>query len=92
MEIKVDYEDNLKLERLQYEVNARQSLLAYLIQLDIQKNDKFEKYHKEYLNFFTEYEKAKEQLIKKYIINNQNEKIKNWSLDFESQILTIEFY
>lgn len=88
MEIKVDYEDNLKLEKLQYEVSARQNLLAYLIQSDIDpNNEKFNKYHKEYLNFFKEYEKAKKQLTNKYIKDDKN---KQWSLDFETQILTIK--
>lgn len=89
MEIKVDYEDSLKLEKLQYEVNARKSLLAYLIQLDIQKNDKFEKYHKEYLDFFTQYEKAKKYITDKYI---PKDKINNseWELNFETQILTVK--
>ena len=87
MKIKIPEKDTIELEKLYYETNARSSLLAYLIQLDIDNNDKFEKYHKEYLQFYEKYEKAKKEFEQIYIPDPTN--IKKWDLDFNTSILTI---
>lgn len=90
MEIKVDYKDSLELEKLQYEVFVRQNILIFLIQMNSNKKDNFNKIHKEYINFYQKYEKAKRNLEYIYL-KNINRNFNSWDLNFNTQILTVNF-
>ena len=76
-----------KIEALQYEVRARQDLITtYLDSRANISNARYEEYHKEYLNYFIQYEKAKKELVDKYVGPNKN----SWNLDFNTRELTIQ--
>ena len=83
MEIKVDYKDSLELEKLQYEVFVRQNILIFLIQMNSNKKDNFNKIHKEYINFYQKYEKAKRNLEYIYL-KNINRNFNSWDLNFNT--------
>ena len=83
MEIKVDYKDSLELEKLQYEVFVRQNILIFLIQMNSNKKDNFNKIHKEYINFYQKYEKAKRNLEYIYL-KSINRNFNSWDLNFNT--------
>lgn len=79
-----------ELEALQYDVQSRQSILAYMIEMDnnIQSNS-FKEYAKEYQDIYIKYQMKKKELENLYIrpkILNPNK----WNLDFYTGELTIE--
>lgn len=76
-----------KIEALQYEVESRKDLISYIIANGLVINgDQFEKYQTEYKNYFAEYNKAKQEMIDKYIGDNSI----HWNLQFKTKELTIE--
>lgn len=84
------------IQSLQYEVEARKNILKDIMNDDngfANYNEKtFDKYHKEYVKFFVEYETAKEELQKIYV-KDYIEKYSNvsWNLDFATHELTITY-
>lgn len=77
-----------KIEALQYEVESRKDLIAFILSNDMKTNSiQFEKYNKEYLEFFKKYNLAKQELVNKYFPNIQ---YSHWNLDFSSRIVTVE--
>jgi hypothetical protein len=76
------------LERLQYEVQARKNIIGYMLESNI-KNECFEQYHAEYLDFFTKYEKKKHE-VEIFYVKPAKSNAKNWNLDFNSGELTID--
>lgn len=78
------------LERLQYEVQSRQSIIVYMINngMDIS-TDNFKTYQNEYTDYLKQYENKKYEVEVKYVYPN-NKKAKNWNLDFASGELIIE--
>ena len=76
------------LERLQFEVQARQNLIGYMFNNNI-KSEVFDQYHAEYLDFFKQYEKKKSEVEMLYVKPVFPE-AKQWELDFETGELTID--
>ena len=76
------------LERLQFEVQARQNIIGYMFSNNI-KSEVFDQYHAEYLDFFKQYEKKKSEVEMLYVKPVFPE-AKQWELDFETGELTID--
>ena len=79
-----------ELERLQYEVDSRKSILSYMISSDMNINsDGFNIYQNDYLNSYKAYNNKKRDVEIKFIkpiIKNP----KSWRLDFVTGELIIE--
>lgn len=87
--IKIDDETVLKIEQLQYEIESRKDVIAQALSGTINmRNDMFKKYHTEYQEYYKKYNKAKSEMVAKYMKGTEYEG-KAWNLDFESQELTI---
>ena len=82
-----------ELERLQNEVQSRQSIIAYMISSGVDiKSASFQEYQREYFDYFKKYDKKKEEVRLTYIAPNLTDEeaaTKNWTLDFASGELTI---
>lgn len=77
------------LEALNYEVSSRKDLLSYLIQQGVQPAEPaFQAYHKEFQDFFIQYETAKSELEKVYV-KPLGDGL-TWSLDFATKELTVQ--
>ena len=76
------------LERLQFEVQARQNIIGYMLNNNI-KSETFDQYHTEYINLFRQYEKKKLEVEMLYV-KPTCPTAKNWNLDFASGELTID--
>lgn len=89
-QVKVTPEESLELEKLHYEINARQGLLSYMMTM-MQKdnNDAFQKYHNEYIDLSKQYEKLKLAISQKYVMPIYPDKKVTWNLDFDTCELTI---
>lgn len=72
------------IESLQYEVNARKDLCAFMIDHGMMESESFRKYHDEYIKCNAEYNVAKNTLTKEYGIKG------SWNLDFDTRELTYE--
>lgn len=82
----VDEALSTKIEALQYEVESRKEIIAQMVGGSlVVKNDQFNRYHDEYKQFFIEYNRAKQELIDAYNLQNYT-----WNLDFKTRQLTIE--
>lgn len=82
----VDEALTAKIEALQYEVESRKDIIAQILSGSLTvKGDHFKRYHEEYQQFFIDYNKAKQELIDAYNLQD-----KAWNLDFRSRQLTIE--
>ena len=76
------------LERLQFEVQARQNIIGYILNNDI-KSETFDQYHAEYIDLFRQYEKKKLEVETLYVKPALPTATK-WELDFETGELTID--
>lgn len=72
------------IEALQYEVNARKDLCAFMIDHSMMDSPQFERYHKEYIECNIKYNAAKDQLTKMFNVKGP------WNLEFETRELTYE--
>lgn len=80
------------LERLQYEVESRKQILAYIINKDVDfLNQFFNKYYDEYIYFFIEYNLMKNDFEKKYLKNIIDKNFIKWSLDFNTREVVVSY-
>lgn len=77
---------NNYIEALQYEVNARKDLCAFMIDRGMGESEQFKKYHKEYIECSVQYNAAKQSLMEMYNLKQGT----NWNLKFETRELTYE--
>lgn len=79
--------DEINLERLQYEIDAKKDLLTWMLSSNTI-SDRIEAYEKEYQNTFIEYQKAKHLFENKYVrtaMPNDASQLISWNLDFETR-------
>lgn len=90
--VKVENQELVNLiESLQYEVNARKELISFMLSTDMSMDTHaFERYNKEYMDFYIQYNEAKNQLQKMYVYTAVENPI-SWNLDFETSEITITF-
>lgn len=90
--IKVENQELINLiEALHYEVNSRKDLIAFMLNSDMRTDTAaYERYNKEYMEFYIQYNKAKNKLEEMYVRTAVKNPI-NWNLDFETGEVTIEY-
>ena len=77
------------IESLQYEVNARKNLVAFCLERNMSlDNETYKKYHKEYVDYTAQFELAKKEMEKEYILPKYPKA--KWALDFSTHTLSIE--
>lgn len=88
--LKMDEEITNKLEALNYEVNSRKEIIAFMLGSDYVNSDAFVKYQDEYQKFFIEYQTAKQVLEDTYVrpLLEDGQTV-TWNLDFTTGELTI---
>ena len=90
--VKIEDQEFVNLiEALHYEVNSRRDLLSYMLNSDMRTDTAaYEKYNREYMEFFVKYTQAKNKLEEIYV-RTAVEKPLNWNLDFETGEVTVEY-
>lgn len=79
------------LEALGYEVGSRKDLLSYMISAGVKPSDEaFQAYHKEYQEYFIQYEAAKSAFEKEFVEPLAPGRRLTWNLDFATRRLTVE--
>lgn len=89
--IELNRETRDYIQSLQYEVDARKDIIAFMIDRGMDINSEtFKKYQKEFAEFLVQYNTAKDEISNMYVIPTlqENEKV-TWSLDFETSIITV---
>jgi len=74
------------VEGLQYEMESRKDLLAFMIGRDIM-SESFNKYHEEYLEYYSQFQAAKNFIANSYCTEDN---IVSWNLNYNLQTLEIE--
>ena len=90
--IKIENEEFVNLiEALHYEVNSRKDLIAYMLNSNMRTDtEAYEKYNREYREFYIQYNEAKNKLEEMYV-RTAVENPTSWNLDFETGEVTIEY-
>ena len=90
--IKIENEEFVNLiEALHYEVNSRRDLIAYMLNSDMRTDtEAYEKYNKEYREFYIQYNEAKNKLEEIYVRTTVENPI-NWNLNFSTGEITINY-
>lgn len=79
------------LESLSMEIAARQDVVAFMLDRGMDTGSaQFKAYHRELVEFKVQFEAAKKKLEEEFVIPNADGKTVNWSLDYESGVLTVE--
>ena len=87
MTIIIDENLSNTIEELHYEVMSRKEILTTLLQTNGGVvNELFNKYQDDYKKYFTEYNRAKQEMQKIYEIPTNA----SWNLDFSSHTLTVQ--
>ena len=77
------------LQRLVYEADARSNLCAFMMRQGI-KNEAFDDYHREYIEFYTKCELAKKQMENDYIKPTIESDNFTWTLDFKTGQVSVD--
>lgn len=75
------------IESLMYETNSRKDVIAFMLRQGTAEGEAFDRYHRQYLEFYAKYETAKEELVAKYIAPAAPNC--NWNLNFRTQEVEI---
>ena len=90
--VKIENKEFVNLiEALHYEVNSRKDLIAYMLNSNMRTDtEAYEKYNREYREFYIQYNEAKNKLEEMYV-RAAVENPMNWNLDFETGEVTINY-
>lgn len=88
----IDVELKNTIESYDYEYSTRRDAIAFMLtnNMDIT-TDSFKSYQKEMIEFNVKFSKAKAELERIYVLPVTEGKKVNWSLDYETSVLTITF-
>ena len=79
-----------KLEALNYEVNSRRDIIAFMLSGDYLRTEAFAQYQQEYQNFYVQYDLLKKMLEDTYVKPLlKDDQTVSWNLDFASGELEI---
>lgn len=78
------------VEGLMYETNARRDVIAFMLNSAILNQERFDQYHKEYLEFYAKYELVKNEIQKTYVDEVYGNQAIKWNLNFKTQELEID--
>jgi len=88
--ILVDREDAAYVERIGYELSARQSIVKDMLRENAGiHTETFDAYHRELVEYNAKFETAKREIEKKYVLPATDGKRADWTLDYASAELTI---
>lgn len=88
--ILIDRDDATFVERIGYELSARQSIIKDMLQENAGiHTDTFEAYHKELVEYNAKFETAKREIERKYVLPITEGKRADWTLDYATAELTI---
>lgn len=89
--VTVPFDVRDEVQRYDIERSSRRDLIAYILSNDALQvsPDKLACYQAEYDEKFAAFEKAKNKIETNYVQPAANNKAINWSLDYESCIITI---
>lgn len=89
MTIKIDKTICENIETLQFEVESRKDIIVQFLAGGVKMDtEMFTKYHKDYQDFHKRYNKAKQDMVEKYL--GAEGRSKNWTLEFATGELTVE--
>lgn len=88
MQIIIQPDDMLLIEKAYYEYNASLNILSYLLKQKEINENYLNQYLKKSEEYYIYFEELKQSIFIKYQINIAN--FKNYSFDFESNILILE--
>lgn len=89
IKIEVNQDTVNYIQAISMECSSRQSLLNTISQLQGTASKAFKDYHKEYVEFDAEYQLIKERLQEIYIPKKLRDLPIDWSLDFQTNLLTV---
>ena len=90
--IKIPNEVSLQIESLQYEYHSRKDWIAYMISNDYSTtSDAFKAYQKEYIEFYTKYNMAKEELENSILRPQIEGKMTGWNLTFATSEVIVDY-
>lgn len=78
------------MERLDFQIKGREFIITKMLSNGTNfDNELFKKYHDEYIDYFTQFEIAKNMINEKYIPEQLNKVNNNWSLNYSNHTLTV---
>lgn len=83
-----------EVQRKDVDMSSRRDIITYILSNNIQiPKERFNEYQNDYSLAYINFENAKKEIEETYVDNNMlpGEKKNNWTLDYNSNILTI-FY
>ena len=90
MTITIPEEVRNKVQKADIERSSRRDIITYIMEKDINiSEERFKEYQKEYDEKFFEFEQAKDEIEKNYVVPATEGKASNWSLDYSSCVVTI---
>lgn len=87
--INIPAELSVYLESLNYELDARMSLLSFAMGKGMGETEAFKKYHNEYCEFFMKFEVAKQDMYDSYIAAKWDGKNVEWRLNYSTAEIEI---
>lgn len=78
------------LERLQSEVEARQNILAIMVDMGMKDNSNYQAYFEELLGYKAAFNMAKKNFFEEKIRSMVNGDYRMWSLDYNDKEIRIE--
>ena len=81
------------IQKFDTDASSRKEIIEYILSNNIKEisNERFNFYQKEYEKYLYEFNIAKQELTKKYILPKIKETDKyNWRLDYTTSVLTLE--
>lgn len=91
-EIKVDEAVRDVVESYDYEYSTRRDAITFMLSNNMDTGtEAFKTYQKEMIDFMAKFTKAKAEVEKKYVLPETNGARVNWTLDYETCLLTITY-
>ncbi len=79
-----------KIQKADIERSSRRDIITYILEKGINvPEERFAKYQSEYDEKFRNFEQAKNELEKEYVMPATNGTASNWSLDYSTCVVTI---
>lgn len=78
------------VESLDYSVSALRTLLVDAAERHLDTSPAFARWERKYLDVSAEFEVAKDNLVKRYVLPMVGDAPVNWHLDYGTYIITIE--
>lgn len=90
--IKIPVEVSLSIEKAQYEYNSTRDVVAYMLGSGYNTDtDSFRSYEDKNLKAYIAYNELKDTMQKTYLESAINGKLLNWSLDFDTSEVTVDY-